>query len=784
MEEHLPEYQYTMVTNANGLEVPGILFNGTAYELELISASDVETIVRNVRVDRRFEDFATRVNKVCRGHASCSKVPMDKDLWIDLEDFAKAFRKEVPPDVFITVANLFGTAMKIDRHGKSRFQFLCAKMPEFPIDNGLGMMYYPVKIRAIQGHSEIALKNAGGLYANSTVVYCAENVSPERKAAFTGVPICAMTEVPEVVFHRTMKSNWKSIAKNGLIPGGGDSVNSGRAHVYMSEHNIGTDGYRSGLRAKCPIEVKIAMKQAVQGGVIFSRTEMDGIITSEKVPSQFIISIAEEGKILWTRAESNLEPTTWRGTGDASASASKVQLTPRDDAKESQDVDMGDDTGSGQPDAPSNAADSNRPVDQPPARVRRVYIAPKYCEPFTGECPLCLVEYVSGQVTCETCGYEPLPGETHKVSNRRTKILEKRMQKLAGFGMFGKVNGSLLAALTSEQAADLRQSLGPRGITSLESSILKDCRDHRKRARNIGYEDLEDRYNSDVTFCDRMHEEGKGLNDCIFLDMFAYANLPDAPRSKAQISAGVAANAENQYCLSKLIYMSQPRGVDGFPVEYRKKWTKVWGFMFGRHIFSEQEYINYIEKRGSYRGLLTWKGIVQVPAEGTLDFLEKLYEENLQLVLGNLERKKKQSAAAKAGGPGGQKADHTVEPPAEKKRKAEEADDDTNKTGFEPTAASSSARADASSSSAAAFLTPDPPTPKRGARPFLEPETPATAPKAASVAKAQATSSGRPDASWSWNRDHYGSRREWSYWRGAWYYRDEAGGRWIYWNRG
>ena len=48
-------------------------------------------------------------------------------------------------------------------------------------------------------------------------------------------------------------------------------------------------------------------------------------------------------------------------------------------------------------------------VDQPPARVRRVYVAPKYCEPFTGECPLCLVEYVSGQVTCTTCGYEPLP---------------------------------------------------------------------------------------------------------------------------------------------------------------------------------------------------------------------------------------------------------------------------------------------------------------------------------------------------------------------------------------
>ena len=521
---------------------------------------------------------------MCRGHASCSKVPMNKDLWIDLESFAKAFCKEVPPDVFITVANLFATAMKVDKHGKSRFQFLCARIPELPYDNSLGMIIVPVMIRAIQGHSEIALKNAGGFYANSTLIYCAEDVGPERKAAFTGVPICPMAEVPDVAYHRTMKSNWKSIAKNGLIPGGGDSVNSGRAHVYMSQHRIGTDGYRSGLRAKCPVEVKIAMKQAVQGGVIFSRTEMDGILSSEKVPPQYIISISEDNKVIWSRAESNLEPSTWTSAEEAKSPKAKVQLMPRDDAKPSQDDQMGDDdTGSGQPDARSTKRDAtaadHMQVDQPPARVRRVYVAPKYCEPFTGECPLCLVEYVSGQVTCTTCGFEPLPvdesGEAKVQPNRRTRILEKRMQKLAGFGMYGKVNSTLLATLTNEQADMLRQEMGSRGITSIESSVIKDCRDRHKRARALGYEDVEDRYASDVTFCDRVHQEGKGLNDCIFDDMFAYANLPHPPRSRVQISAGVAANAEHANCLSKLIFMSQARGVDGFPVEFRKTWTKV-----------------------------------------------------------------------------------------------------------------------------------------------------------------------------------------------------------------
>ena len=90
---------------------------------------------------------------------------------------------------------------------------------------------------------------------------------------------------------------------------------------------------------------------------------------------------------------------------------------------------------------------------------------------------------MSGQVTCSTCGYEPLPvdesGEPKKQPNHRTRILEKRMQKLADFGMFGKVSSTLLATLTSEQADMLRQEMGSRGITSIESSVIKECRDRQ-----------------------------------------------------------------------------------------------------------------------------------------------------------------------------------------------------------------------------------------------------------------------------------------------------------------
>lgn len=154
-------------------------------------------------------------------------------------------------------------------------------------------------------------------------------------------------------------------------------------------------------------------------------------------------------------------------------------------------------------------------------------------------------------------------------------------------------------------------------------------------------------------------------------------------------------------------------------------------------------YEKYLEKKGAYRSLLTWQGVVVVPGENVSDFLESLYIKNLEAAIVNIERKEKQREVAR-------------------KRNAEQA----SLQAAAP--ASSSAQADASSASV-----PGPKTP-----PMPSPVTP---PKAAPSRSAQADAS--RSSSWSWNRDHYGSRREWSKWQGAWYYRDDARSRWIYWGR-
>ena len=71
--------------------------------------------------------------------------------------------------------------------------------------------------------------------------------------------------------------------------------------------------------------------------------------------------------------------------------------------------------------------------------------------------------------------------------------------------------------------------LGARGLTSIEASVVEESRDRFRRFLNMGYMGVEDRYASGVQFCDRVHQEGRALKDCIYDDLMAFGNLPDPP---------------------------------------------------------------------------------------------------------------------------------------------------------------------------------------------------------------------------------------------------------------
>ena len=97
-----------------------------------------------------------------------------------------------------------------------------------------------------------------------------------------------------------------------------------------------------------------------------------------------------------------------------------------------------------------------------------------------------MTDYVSGQMVCTVCGYEPLPvdgtGRVKTQPNRRSRLLDRRMHKLQEFGIYGDVNTSLLQAITNAQCKELQKAMGPRGMTSIEASTIRESKDRFKRA--------------------------------------------------------------------------------------------------------------------------------------------------------------------------------------------------------------------------------------------------------------------------------------------------------------
>ena len=67
------------------------------------------------------------------------------------------------------------------------------------------------------------------------------------------VPVVPMEDVPKILCHRTTRDNVGGILQDGLVPG---ALGSGRVRCYFAQTAVGSDDYRSGVRAYAPIEVK------------------------------------------------------------------------------------------------------------------------------------------------------------------------------------------------------------------------------------------------------------------------------------------------------------------------------------------------------------------------------------------------------------------------------------------------------------------------------------------------------------------------------------------------
>ena len=202
----------------------------------------------------------------------------------DLDDFFRMFNKMFPKKVN---PMSFEELIALPYHdSKCRFEFQCIVGHQKATHKGLAYCW-PFRIRAVQGHTKRAMDTAAASDAFNAIEICASSgAAAIQRMNAKGKKITTADQCPGVIYHGTTKGNWKGILRDGFVAGGGERISSGRAHSYFSKVQVSDKKYFSGLRAERPIEIRVAMSEAVRSGVIFFKTSSDGILTSDVVPSQ------------------------------------------------------------------------------------------------------------------------------------------------------------------------------------------------------------------------------------------------------------------------------------------------------------------------------------------------------------------------------------------------------------------------------------------------------------------------------------------------------------------
>ena len=175
---------------------------------------------------------------------------------------------------------------------------------------------------------------------------------------------------------------------------------------------------------------------------------------------------------------------------------------------------------------------------------------------------------------------------------------------------------------------------------STESQFVRDCHKPSK-AEETGYQSIQDRYNHDLRFADRMNAMGFRLNDGHTMDLLSRAHLANPPRHIAQIRLGVGYNVEADHQLVRRVY-SEWRSPAQVPEPFNH-YESNWFFLYQFKTMSTEEYVRYLQKPGSSRSLLTWKGVIAIDVDNVYYQIEDIIRENLPIVLADVDRKLTQS---------------------------------------------------------------------------------------------------------------------------------------------
>ena len=261
----------------------------------------------------------------------------------------------------------------------------------------------------------------------------------------------------------------------------------------------------------------------------------------------------------------------------------------------------------------------------------------------TSTCPRCFAQTFQGQIQCNVCG-ETLEDAS---KGQRARIAERRREALQKLGVRYDFKGEFLKKVTNQQLEGMGL-LGDhlRGSTSPEADLIARAKARYTTATKKGYSGVLDRFSQDAVFAASLLNEGENEYDCERYDLLRNAHLPKTDRTKAQVQLGVSEQSQQEHLATRLVYLDV-RDQRDVPDRFHYI-GQSWLFMYRTEIYSQDEYIDFLQRNPTDNLLLTSKGTVEVDVSQAERHLAYIKNENRDLYRKQIEDKRIQSERAKA----------------------------------------------------------------------------------------------------------------------------------------
>ena len=145
---------------------------------------------------------------------------------------------------------------------------------------------------------------------------------------------------------------------------------------------------------------------------------------------------------------------------------------------------------------------------------------------------------------------------------------------------------------------------------------------------------------------------------CERYDLLRSAHLPKPDRTRAQVKMGVSEASQVEHNAMRLAYLDLDGRLD-LPDRFRFI-DQPWLYMYRPEIYSEEDYIDYLERNPHYNLLMSNTGIDQVKVDDAKRHLRYIKDTNLDSYKANAFEKKQQSDRAKEKNEAKRKAEQTA----------------------------------------------------------------------------------------------------------------------------